>query len=201
MIRTIISIILLVVIALGFGVIGCEVLQLSGIKAQNYKADFDIKRSKLFVYSIYENEFKDVTKVQHRTENTEERSFVSTVYMINNSSKISLFEKLSSDNDKLKREIYNDLSFFIKDSKRSEYNRTFYKIDKFGWVGIGLFIIAMIWSINLPKIKQRLIDEGKKQRLIDEKNKIYKQRRERTEKSKQLQVERIGESDKENKDS
>ena len=107
LIRTCIAIFLLIVIAIAFGVLGCEVLNISGSKTQNNIANFKIHRSKLFVYSIYKNEFQDIIKVQHRTETTKNKSLVSTVYMINRSTKFSLFENLSSDNDKLKRDIYN----------------------------------------------------------------------------------------------
>ena len=131
MIRTVISILLLVIIAIVFGVIGCEVLQISGNKTRNYIADFKIDRSRLYIYSTYHNEFKDVTKVQHRRDTAEDKSLVSAVYMINDSTKFSLFAKPSKDNEKLKIELYNDLSFFIMDSKRSVYNKTFYKTNKF----------------------------------------------------------------------
>ncbi|MBN2789688.1 MAG: hypothetical protein JXR69_05835 [Candidatus Delongbacteria bacterium] len=159
MIRTIISIFFLIIIAMAFGVIGGDILQLSGSKNNVKEVDFTIRRSKLFFYTTYKAEFNNVTKVQHRTENNAERSLVSTVYMINNSGKISLFGELSNDNDKLKREIYNDLSFFIDDDSRKMYSKMYFKINKFGWIGIGLFIIAIIWLLNLPKIRKRLIEE------------------------------------------
>lgn len=176
LIRTFVAIFFLIVIAVALGVIGCEVLDITGNKSQNHKADFKIHRSKLFVYSIYKNEFKDIVKVQHRTDSDENRSFVSTVYMINDSTKFSLFESASSDNDKLKRDIYNDLSFFIQDPKRNVYTKTFYKINKFAWIGIGLFTIAVIWLLNISKIKKRLIEEKKEQDMKDRIDKIQKER-------------------------
>ncbi|MCK5760306.1 MAG: hypothetical protein KAH33_03370, partial [Candidatus Delongbacteria bacterium] len=138
LIRTYIAIFFLILIAITLGVIGCEMLHLYGSKAQNNIADFKIHRSRLYIYSIYKKEFKNVTKVQHRTETAEDKSLVSTVYMINNSTKVSLFENLTNDNDKLKRDIYNDLSFFIQDPKRNSYKKMSFKINKFGWIGIGL---------------------------------------------------------------
>jgi len=152
-IRTLIAIFFLFMIAIVFCVIGVEVLNISGNKSQNNIADFKIHRSRLFIYNIYKNEFKNVTKVQHRSETAEDKSFVTTVYMINDSVKVSLFEHLTNDNDKLKRDIYNDLSFFIQDPKRNVYTQTSYKVNKFGWIGIGLFAIAIIWLLNIPKIK------------------------------------------------
>ncbi|MDA3885460.1 MAG: hypothetical protein PF638_07710 [Candidatus Delongbacteria bacterium] len=176
MIRTFFAIFFLVVIAAAFTVIGGDVLQLSGSKTQNNRADFTIRRSKLFVYTTYESEFKAVTKVQHRTETAEDKSLVTTVYMINDSTKVSLFESATSDNDKLKRDLYNDLSFFINDGTRNIYSKMHFKINKFGWIGIGLFAIAIIWLINLPKIKKRLIDEMQEE---DKKKRIDKLHEER----------------------
>ena len=176
LIKAFFAIFFLVIIAVALGIMGCEILDITGTKSQNHKANFEIHRSKLYIYNIYKNEFKDIVKVQHRTDSDENRSFVSTVYMINDSTKFSLFENASSDNDKLKRDIYNDLSFFIQDPKRNVYTRTFYKINKFGWIGIGLFAIAIIWLLNIPKIKKRLIEEKQEE---DKKRRIDKLHEER----------------------
>ena len=176
MIKTIISILLLVTIAIVFGIIGCEVLQISGNKMQNNKADFKINRSRLYIYSTYHNEFKDILKVQHRRDTAEDKSLVSAVYMINDSTNFSLFANPSSDNEKLKIELYNELSFFIQDPKRNTYSRTFYKTNKFIWVGIGLFSIAIIWLVNVPRIRKRLIEEKEED---DRKKRIDKLHEER----------------------
>ena len=176
LIKAFFAIFFLVIIAVALGIMGCEILDITGTKSQNHKANFEIHRSKLYIYNIYKNEFKDIVKVQHRTDSDENRSFVSTVYMINDSTKFSLFENASSDNDKLKRDIYNDLSFFIQDPKRNVYTRTFYKINKFGWIGIGLFAIAIIWLLNISKIKKRLIEEKQEE---DKKRRIDKLHEER----------------------
>ena len=176
LIRTFVSIFFLIIIAIVFGVMGGEILNIYGSKTQNNIADFKIHRSKLYIYSMYKNEFKGVTRVQHRTETAEDKSLVTTVYMINDSTKISLFENLTSDNDKLKRGIYNDLSFFIQDPKQNMYKKMFFKITKFGWIGIGLFAIAIIWLLNVPKIKKRLIEEKIEQ---DKKDRIAKFHEER----------------------
>ena len=45
------------------------------------------------------------------------------------------------------------------DPKRNTYNKTFYKTNKFVWIGAGLFSIAIIWLVNVPRIKKRLIEE------------------------------------------
>ena len=176
LIRTFVAIFFLILIAVALGIIGCEVLDITGNKSQNNIADFTIRRSKLFVFTTYEDNFKDVTKVQHRTETAEDKSLVTTVYMINDSTKVSLFEETTSDNDKFKRDIYNDLSFFIQNPKRNIYTRTFYKVNKFGWIGIGLFAIAIIWLLNISNIKKRLIEEKKEQDMKDRIDKIQKER-------------------------
>lgn len=176
LIRTFVSIFFLTIIAAAFSVIGGDVLQLTGNKPRNNIADFTIRRSKLFVFTTYEDNFKNVTKVQHRTESAEDKSLVTTVYMINDSTKISLFENATADNDKLKRDIYNELSYFIGDNSRSIYSKMHFKINKFGWIGIGLFAIAIIWLLNISKIKQRLVEEKQEE---DKKKRIDKLHEER----------------------
>jgi hypothetical protein len=176
LIRTYVAIFFLILIAVALGIFGGDVLQLSGNKINNGEADFTIRRSKLFLYTTYKDQFDNVTKVQHRTETAEDKSLVTTVYMINDSTKVSLFESATSDNDKLKRDLYNDLSFFINDGTRNIYSKMHFKINKFGWIGIGLFAIAIIWLINLPKIKKRLIDEMQEE---DKKKRIDKLHEER----------------------
>jgi len=159
LIRTYVAIFFLILIAVALGVFGGDVLQISGNKINNGEADFTIQRSKLFLYTTYKDQFDNVTKVQHRTETAEDKSLVTTIYMINDSTKVSLFESATSDNDKLKRDLYNELSFFIDDGSRSMYSKMLFNINKFGWIGIGLFAIAIIWLLNISKIKKRLIEE------------------------------------------
>lgn len=171
--KTFVSIFLLVSISIAMIFLGFETVKISGEKTENNKSIFTIQKFRLVFIKTYEHNLKGIVKARHRRDTADDKSLLSSVILLNDSTEFPIITSSSEDNDKVKFNIniYNDISFFLQDKNRNTFNKSYDRINLFLWIGIALFVMAIIWLINLPKIKKRLIEEkqeeDKKKRIAE----------------------------------
>ncbi len=117
---------------------------------------------KLYFLTVNEEYLDHVNDIKFRTEPNENKSLVSFVRILSPDSSMILIGTGSKIDDRQKRDIYNDLDFFIRNN-RPEYKKTLSFITASGGIGIFLSVISFLtfFSMILSMINRVLVEKDR----------------------------------------
>jgi hypothetical protein len=120
---------------------------------------------KLYFYQTGSEIIGKVNDVKFRTETAEDKSLISTVTVLSNSDKLVLVPTNSRITDAQKRELFNDLDFFIRNN-RPEYYRSYSFTNNLGILGFSLSAAAILsFFSSLLYLLNRILVERDKTRF------------------------------------
>lgn len=104
-----------------------------------------------------------VKDIKFRTDTAEDKSLFTHIVIITDSNEISLFGPESNISDQEKRQIYNDLCFFIEIKRKENLSKTFSSSEKYVKYGIIISILGFLYLfsrfvtfLNTKLIKKQL---------------------------------------------
>lgn len=104
-----------------------------------------------------------VKDIKFRTETAEDKSLFTHIIIFADKGEISLFGQNSKISDQEKRQIYNDLCFFIEINRKDSFSKTFSSSEKYVKYGIILSILGFLYLfsrfvifLNTKLIKKQL---------------------------------------------
>jgi|GEM_PF-3493602 len=177
--------ILALIIGLTMIYFGYEKLIFNGIK-NNGTADLKLTKYLFGFIPGKTTFFNSVKDIKFRTDTAEDKSLFTHIIIFADNGETSLFGQNSKISDQDKRQIYNDLCFFIEINRNKSFSKTFSSSEKYVKYGIILSVLGFLYLfsrfvtfLNSKLIKKQLdktiIKINKSVRVlikIDDKNNI-----------------------------
>jgi len=174
------------IISLAFIYYGQTRIGISAVKDSDGNV-FYVKKYFMLLIPSGSEKLTNIQKARFVTENNSDKELVSTVVLLSARFENRIFSSLSGQFDEKKRNLYNDISFFLTDETRNEFSESYVFTYKSGWYGYILSLLSVLFLIYGPKksiapaieMLQKLIPEKQtkpKETKADKEEKIEKRK-------------------------
>lgn len=138
------------IISLAFIYYGQTRIGISAVKDSDRNV-FYIKKYFMLLIPSGSEKLTNIQKARFLTENNSDKELVSTVVLLSARFEHRIFSSLSDQFDEKKRNMYNDVSFFLTDETRNEFSESYVFTYKSGWYGYILSLLSVLFLIYGPK--------------------------------------------------
>ncbi|MFO7810073.1 MAG: hypothetical protein R6V47_01705 [Candidatus Delongbacteria bacterium] len=133
---------------------GLKKFTVSAIKKPNGRVEVFVKDRSLFFIKSNSRKIAPVTNIRFFTETAEDKSLNTFVILYTLKGEHRLYGSKAELHDKEKRNLYNELQFFIDDADRSEFFRSFSFNRIYGYIGLIIMILSGYLTVisykNIP---------------------------------------------------
>ena len=138
------------IISLAFIYYGQTRIGISAVKDTDRNV-FYVKKYFMLLIPAGSEKLTNIQKARFVTENNSDKELVSTVVLLSARFEHRIFSSLSDQFDEKKRNMYNDISFFLTDETRNEFSDSYVFTYKSGWYGYILSLLSVLFLIYGPK--------------------------------------------------
>jgi bifunctional N-acetylglucosamine-1-phosphate-uridyltransferase/glucosamine-1-phosphate-acetyltransferase GlmU-like protein len=133
-----------------FAYYGQKRIGISALKSSE-KAEFYINKYSLYFIPAGEEKLSPVERVRFYTETAKDKSLNTNIILYTTRFEHKIYGSKAELFDEKKREMYNDISFFLSDADQSEFDKTYTFTEKSAVYGYILALFSMLFVILGPK--------------------------------------------------